>query len=199
MGEDMSLQIKWLDIDMVILRPFKSMKWIMYFYFGLFVMNFIVAIYGTFLMSLAIFCAPTAPMLYQFSLFILSIFWIFFFTIIAYSIKFFFGHRISSFIQEQTRAETLEEVEERIFRKKFSIFDPEKEDKIKREDVPKILQELGVFVPDDEIITLSDTFDPERSGFVAYQPFYDWFKELNKKADDQINSLNNKGEDSDDD
>lgn len=195
----MSIQIKWLDVDMVILRPFKSMKWIMYFYSALFLMNFIIAVYGTFTMSLAIFCAPTAPMLYKFSLFILAIFWIFFFTIVAYSIKFFFGHRIATFIQEQTRAETMEEVEERIFRKFFSEYDPQKEDKIPRDDFRKVLQELGVFVPEDEIATLSDTFDPEQSGFIPYQPFYDWFKELNKEANDQGNKVQNKEDESDDD
>lgn len=199
MGEEMSLQIKWLDIDMVVLRPFKSMKWIMYSYLGLFVMNFIIGIYGSFIMSLAVFCAPTAPMLYKFSLFILAISWIFFFTMVAYCVKFFLGNRIAAFIQEQTRTETMEEVEERIFRKKFNLFDPEKEDKVKREDFPKILQELGVFVPDEEISTLADTFDPEQSGYIPYQPFYDWFKDMNKKADDQIHSLQNKGDDSDDD
>lgn len=198
LGEDVSLRISALDIDMVVLRPFRSMKWIMYFYAALLFMNVVVAIYGAFLTAQSIFCKNTAPMLYKFSLFLLVTFWLGFFIFIAYCVKFFFGDKITSMIKEKMREDTLEEAEERIFRRTFDDFDPEKENKVRREDIPAILQSLGVFVPDEEIVTLADTLDPQKAGVIEYQAFFDWFKDLNRKADAQMESLNKKSNDGED-
>lgn len=183
LGDHIDLEIKALDLKVNVLAPFKSMKWIMYAYALLAFMSFIIGIYGAFIMSLAVFCKTTAVMLYQFSMFLLITYWLGLFITIFYIVKLSYGNNIMALVKERIREETMEEVEERMFRRQFDAFDFEREDKIKREDANKLLQALGVFVPDQEVEQLVNSFDPSKSGFIEFQPMFEWFRELNKQAD----------------
>lgn len=183
LGDTIRISVPSLSIDWVLLVPFQSLKWIMWFYFYLGVMSFIVGIYGAFVLSLATFCKTTAPTLYTFSLFCVVLYWLGLFFSSIYLVNLFFGNSISKFIAEKTREDTMEEVEERIFKKQFQEFDKDNEGKIVRSDMPKILKNLGVFVPEEEVEQLANNFDPENTGFILYQPFANWFKELNKEAE----------------
>lgn len=187
MGEDMFLRIPALGVNRQILFPFKSLKWIMGAYLIVGIVSFIVAIVGAALMSLAIFCKDTAPELYQYSLFLVSLNWIGIFVVVVYVVKLSYGGNIAQFIQEKTRQETIAEVESRLFQRKFAEFDPENTKQVKREDALKVLQNLGVFIPEEELEQLINTLDPGATGFVQYDAFFDWFLSLSKEADERDN------------
>mmetsp|Transcript_16052 Transcript_16052/g.17386 ORF Transcript_16052/g.17386 Transcript_16052/m.17386 type:complete len:132 (+) Transcript_16052:387-782(+) len=122
-------------------------------------------------------------------------FWILFFIAGLYSVKLFFGTTLVKLIKEQTREETLEEVEERIFKKQFQQFDPEFKKLISREDFPKLLQVLGIFVPEEEVSQLVDTLDSENTGFLPYDAVYSWFKEITKEDDQTNKKIDNVSDD----
>ena len=200
LGDDITLKISFLGINNRVLSRFRSMKWIMGCYLVIGGMNFIVAIVGTVLVQLSIFCVNSAPQLYQFSLFLVCIWWIGFFIVGVYSVKLFFGTTLAKMIVEQTRGETLEEVEERIFKKQFQQFDPDLKRTISREDFPKLLQNLGIFVPEEEVAQLMDTLDAEKTGSLGYEAVYEWFKEITKEDEETNKRLDNVSEeDSDED
>lgn len=185
MGETMSLNIPALGINRVILIPFKSLKWVMAAYLGVGILSFIFAIVGAVILNLAIFCKSTAPTLYNYSLFLLVINWIGFFVIGIYLVRLFFGGRIATIIKQTTRTETMQEVESRLFKRKFEEFDEKKEGKVPRDVMNKILEGLGVFVPEDERDQLAKTLDPEDTGLIEYEIFLKWFRELSSEADDR--------------
>jgi len=197
-GDTFRLKIEFFSIDMVVLAPFKSMKWIMYYYGIVAFMSFIVGIVGAVTMSMAIFCVTTSPELYTFSLFLVVMYWLGFFIVGTYIFSLFFGGHVAELIKEQMREETLEEVEERLFREKFQVYDREREDRITREQFPLLLQDLGIFVPADEQNQLQDTFDPDNTGFLAYEEVKEWFKSLNAEANKHDKKIGNLSDDDDD-
>ncbi|RYG64958.1 hypothetical protein EON64_12935 [archaeon] len=178
-GDEIKVTIPMLNFDRVLFSPFKSLKWVLGCYLVVGGVAFIMGIYGAFILSLATFCKQSAPALYQFSLFVVTIFWLGFFICGVYAVKMFWGSKISSFIDDKVREESMEEVESRLVRAKFSEFDRNKEDRVKREDLPKILKALGVFVPEEEHEHLLDTLDSEGTGYVSFSAFQDWFRALN--------------------
>lgn len=195
LGDDIYLKIPSLGINQRVLKPFRSMKWIIGIYLALGGMNFLISIIGTVLVQLSSFCVSTAPKVYQFSLFLVCMFWILFFIAGLYSVKLFFGTTLAKLIKEQTREETLEEVEERIFKKQFQQFDPELKQLISREDFPKLLQVLGIFVPEEEVNQLIDTLDSENTGFLPYDAVYSWFREITKEDDQTNKKIDNVSDD----
>lgn len=182
-GDTISLVIPALSIDMVVLTPFKSLKFVTGMYFVLAVFSFIVWIVGTILLQLSVFCESTAPVLYQYSLFLIAIYWMGFIITVLYVIKLFCGNNITKMIKESTRASTIDEVEDRIFRKKFAEYDKLKEEKINIEDLIPLLEGLGVFVPPEEQEALKHTLDEEETGYVRFKSLYAWFKKLNADMD----------------
>ena len=42
-----------------------------------------------------------------------------------------------------------------------------------------------MFIPEEEREQLAATLDPEETGFIAYEPLENWFKELSNQADDR--------------
>eukprot|EP01031_Cornospumella_fuschlensis_P026994 gene26994-32614_t len=189
-GDEIKITIPMLNFERVLFSPFKSLKWVLGFYLVVGGIAFILGIYGAFILSLATFCQQSAPALYQFSLFVVTIFWLGFFFTGGYAVKMFWGTNISRFIEDKVREESMEEVENRLVRAKFAEFDKSKEDRVKREDLPKILKSLGVFVPEEEHEHLLDTLDSEGTGYVTFGAFQDWFRALNgtSKRDDDSGS-----------
>jgi hypothetical protein len=191
LGDDIYLRIPSLGIEQQLFAPFKSLKWVMYFYGFIGLFSFLVAIVGTVILQLASFCADTAPKLYTFSLFLVCFYWIMFFITFLYTVKLFFGKTIGKFLEERSRVESQEEVEERVFKKHFQQFDVEVKHQISREDFPKLLQVLGIFVPEEEVNQLMDTLDAEKSGFLEENVVYNWFKEITKEDDEDKKDLEN--------
>jgi len=197
LGDVFRLKIDALGLDMVVLTPFRSMRWIMYAYSFVGFMSIIVGIVGAVMLSLAIFCVTTAPELYTFTLFLVVAYWLGFFIICVYIFRLFFGSHVAEILKDKMREETVEEIEERLFKQKFKDYDKDKEDRISRSNFTLLLQDLGIFVPAEEQNQLMDTFDPENTGLLPYQGVYEWFKSLNEEADKHDKKINNLSDDED--
>ncbi len=184
LGDAFYFSIDFLGIKKAILYPFQSMKWLMFYYFVIFMTIMIVMAVGTALLRLGALCVQTTPKLYSFLAFVLTIYWIMFVVIVAKLISLVFGSSIVSFIKEKTSAPSQNELEERIFRKKFAEFDKDKQQEIQAVDFPQLLQELGVYIPDEEQPALLRTLDPEKSGKITFDNMFEWFQKLNAQAVD---------------
>lgn len=181
----MYIDISAFSFKRQILFPFKSLRWVMGAYAAVGGVLCIIAIIGAAVLSLAIFCQATSPDLYNYSLFLVALDWIGIFITVAYLIKTSFGGQFTQFIVEKTKAENVSDVEVRIFKKKFNEIDLEETGKVSREDAQKLLQSLGIFVPEEEMAQLMDTLDPSQSGEVQYDTFLAWFQALSAEADDR--------------
>lgn len=191
LGDEFYFEIEVLNFKRIILWPFQSMKWLMFYYLIIFFTAMIVMAVGTFVLNNAALCVTTTPKIYSFVGFTLAIFWIMFTVIVIKMIGLAFGSSIVSFIKEKTTAPSQGELEERIFRKKFAEFDKDKEGQIDAGDFPQLLQELGVYVPDEEQPALLRTLDPDKTGKITFDSMQVWFQKLNAQAGD--------GDDFDDD
>jgi Ca2+-binding EF-hand superfamily protein len=182
-----TLVISWpaMGVEFTLLTPFKSLKFIVIMYMFVGFISFIVWIVGSVLLNLSSFCAATAPGLYNFATFLIGIYWMGFIITGLYMVKFFFGSNIAKMLKESTRASTIDEVEEKIFKAKFQAYDPEKENRIPTDKVPLMLEDLGVFVPEDELSALLQTLDEDETGFIEYKPLLHWFRKLNAELDEQ--------------
>jgi len=69
------------------------------------------------------------------------------------------------------------------------------------DDLPSIIQGLGVYVPDDEVPKLKTTLiDSDKPEQIKFNPLYSWFVKVTKEAE-ELESKNRGGkkiEDSDD-
>lgn len=194
----MTISIPAMGFEWTVLRPFKSLKWVVFTYFVVGVVSFIIWLVGSVLLQLSIFCVDTAPTLYQFSLFLVVIYWLGFIITVIYTIKMFFGQNLVKIFKETTRASTVEEVEEKLFRARFDQYDVEKENRIATDKVPLMLEDLGVFVPAEELDALIQTLDEEDTGFIEFRPLLHWFRKLNAEMD-ALDSANNADSDSEGD
>lgn len=166
--------------------PFTSLKWIIMIYIVLGVASFITWLVGTVLYNIAFFCATTSPGLYSYVFFLVVIYWLAFAVVGVYMIQFLFGTRIGTVLRESTRDVTLGEAEISVFNAKFASYDPEEERKMKSEDFPQFLRDLGIFVPEEEIETLLQTFDIDGDEMLHYEPMLTWFKKYLEEREDDI-------------
>lgn len=186
LGDTISISLPMSPIKFTILQPFTSLSWVMIFYFVVFVTGFITFIVGSFMLSLSSFCAQTQPSVYKFTSFIVACWWIGFSVIIAYIVKLYFGADIASFVTENTREHTAEEMEERIFRKVFNEYDPDRQGFVSKDDFASIVQGLGCYVPDSELDTLKATLvDLQDPNVIKFGAMYAWFQKVTKDADEQ--------------
>jgi hypothetical protein len=184
LGDEFFLELELLGTKTPILWPFSSMKWLMFYYFIMFFTVMIVCSVGTAILNLGKLCLNTTPKLYSFLAFSLTLWWIMFTIILLKMIGILFGASIISFIKEKTTAPSQNELEERIFRKKFAEMDKDKEGFINSADFPQLLQELGVYIPDEEQPALQRTLDPEKTGKITFDSMFAWFQKLNATAVD---------------
>ena len=196
LGDAFYIEIESLGMKKAILYPFQSMKWLMFYYLVIFITAMIIMAVATAILNLAFLCLSTTPKLYSFLAFVLTIYWIMFVIIVIKIIGLAFGSSIASFIKDKTTAPSQNELEERIFRKKFADFDREKEQQIDAVDFPQLLQELGVYIPDEEQPALLRTLDPEKSGKITFDNMFEWFEKLNATSAGDDGDM---GDDSDED
>ena len=128
------------------------------------------------------FCRTTTPVLYYYSGFVLTIYLLGFLTVVLILVNKKFGADIMNFAAQMLREPTPEEMEEKIFRKKFAEFDKEKVGYISNEEVPQIITELGVYMPDEEMPDLISSLDPKQEGNVKLDDLLQWFKKMNAAA-----------------
>jgi hypothetical protein len=155
----------------------------MFYYVIIWFVSFITVIAGSAFMTGATICSKTAPTLYSYTVFLLVVYWIGFAMMILYLIKLFYGDQIAKTYGDNMREPTVEEVEERMFRKVFVKFDTNKEQKVNRENVPKLLQVLGIYMPDSDLPGMLSELDPEQKGYIPYEVIYKWFREFNRSAE----------------
>lgn len=199
LGDTIVVEIPILQVSFTPLTPFRSLKWLMFYYIVLLVISFIVWLVGAVLINLAVFCRDTSPGLYSYAQFIFILYWLVFVISVFYMIKLFFGSNIGKLIKESTKQDTVQDVEMKIFKKKFAEFDVEEVGRIPRSSVPSLLGALGIFVPPEEQESLLDTLDPKTSGEVKYDVFAEWFKRLNDELDENLDDRKLNGDDDDDD
>lgn len=207
LGDNMYFTIPFTNVTFKVLRPFASMWWLMGFYAVIAITSFIVWCVGSYLLAASVFCAVTSPLLYQFSSFLVISYWLGFSVVVAYLVKIVFGRDIAGFVKDATREHTVDEVEEQIFRKKFTEYDKERDGEISSDDLASLIQSLGVYVPDDEIPALTKTLDPDGSGKIKFNKMLAWFRKVNHDAEEKQKETDAKyglarldgGEDDDDD
>jgi len=194
LGDEVRLDFPQLGFhNTVILKPITTLKFVSKGYVVLGLTSFIVWIVGSYLLQLAFFCATTSPGLYQYTRFLVVVYWLGFVIVILSVVNMRFGLFVTILIKQQMRPETVEEMEEKIFRAKFKKFDPEGDTaadmNISALQLEPFLEELGVFVPGDEIASLRQTLDPEDTGTIQYRAIFHWFKNLNSTLDQNEASL----------
>jgi hypothetical protein len=184
LGDTIYFEIKMIDLKKAILWPFSSVKWLMAYYVVVFFTSMIVFAVGSAILNNATLCVQTTPRMYSYVSFILGIYWLMFSIIIFFTIKQAFGDNIAKAMVSAISAPSQSELEERIFRKKFSEFDVENDSTIQNANFPMFLQALGVYVPDDEQPALLLTLDPEKTGSVAFDPALEWFLKMSGSGED---------------
>lgn len=203
LGDTIAVSLPMSPVKFTILYQFTSLTWLMIYYAVVFIIAFVTFCIGSFMLSLSSFCAVTQPSVFKFTSFIVACWWIGFSVILAYLVKLYFGADIASFVTENTREHTAEEMEERIFRKVFNDYDADRQGFVSKDDFASIVQGLGVYVPDGELDTLKATLvDVEDTNVIKFGPMYAWFQKVTREADEQeakdIATGKIKKEDSDD-
>jgi hypothetical protein len=145
-GDTIKVRIPLTQVYVTVCRPFQSIRWLISYYVLIGFVSFLIWIIGSVLLDQAAICATTAPALYNYTLFLVVLYWLGFCITMLYIVKLFYGDVISAAVMEQVRAPTIGELEDRIFRKSFLKFDRLREEKISHNDVPKLLQTLGSYV-----------------------------------------------------
>jgi hypothetical protein len=177
LGDTISVRIPIIEKDWVIMKPYRSLRFLIFYYFIIFIITFCVfTAFGVIMMNPeTALCAETTPGLYSFVSFVLAVWWIGFFICMGILIEKKFGGDLKKMYNRLTREATEEEVSERVFRKKFAEFDKEKVGYITREDLPHIIGELGVYIPDEELPDLMTSLDPKQEGNVQLDVLLEWF------------------------
>lgn len=173
-----------VDKPRVVLSPYKSLTTIVTLYLIIGIITFIVFCVGAFLLQSATFCATTAPMLYSYSSFIVAIFFITFIIVVTYLISTYFADAIKSQITDKLKGPTIADVEQRLFKTKFGELDPDKKGKIPRDKLSTLLTNLGIYVPEKELLDLAKTLDPNDSDSIDFDKMAAWFKKLNESPDE---------------
>jgi hypothetical protein len=144
-------------------------------------MSFIIWAVGAQLLALSIFCAGTAPSLYNFTLYLVVTYWLGFFIIGCYLIKLKYGNFIEQYISSQAKGPSVEDMEERIFRKEFKKFDKKKLGTLPQELLSDFLVKVAVFVPEEELPSILTELGVVGSEEIEFNKLLAWFKEYNVK------------------
>jgi hypothetical protein len=185
LGDTITMQVPILDKEVVLFRPFRSLKFLIFYYLIIGFISWIVMIVGTYLYSLqtTVLCAETAPLLYYYTGLVVGVYWTGWVIVMLILINMKFGGDILEKWRMFMKEPTVEELEEKIFRKKFSEFDKEKNGFITVADLPAIITELGAYVPEEELPDLMASLDPLQKGKIAFDDLLLWFQRMNAKAD----------------
>lgn len=136
-------------------------------------------------MQEAIFCENTAPDLYSFTYFLMVIYGLFFFIGLIYIFFKAFGQSLKKMAKD-TVEPTVVDAADNIFKAKYVKYDPKiSAREITKEDLSKLLKDLGVFVPAEELEALKATFDPDETGMCQYALIRGWFLEMNAELEDE--------------
>lgn len=144
-------------------------------------MSFIIWAVGAQLLALSVFCAGTAPSLYNYTLYLVVTYWLGFFIVGCYLIKLKYGNLIQSYINSQAQGPSVEDMEERIFRKEFKKYDKKKIGTIPQELLSEFLVKVAVFIPEEELPSVLNELGVEGNDEIEFNRLLSWFKDYNVK------------------
>lgn len=142
LGDRIIVKVPFTTKEVCLLAPYTNLKWLMWVYAVLFVTSFIVWIVGSAMLQLSRFCAVTQPLVYSFTVYLVTVYWIGFCIVSIMIFKMKYGKFVMDQLAEQMREPTEAELEEKIFRKKFNEYDKDKTGVLPRESLPTFLQAL---------------------------------------------------------
>jgi hypothetical protein len=190
-GEKIYLTIPFTGTGFYILKPFSTLKWLIITYALITFISFIIWCVGAQLLSLSIFCANTAPSLYNFTLYLVVTYWLGFFIIGCYLIKLKYGNFIEKYVSAHAQGPSVEDMEERIFRKEFKKYDKKKIGTLPQSLLSEFLVKVAVFIPEEELPNVLSEVGVLGDEEIEFNKLLVWFKAYNVK-------MNGYGDDDDD-
>lgn len=187
--------IPFAGIGFYLLKPFTKLKVLMVWYFLVFWLSFIVWIVGTALLDLAVFCEGTAPELYRFSAFLVITYWIGFCVIIIYLIKKRFGKILRALFDNASKGPTVEDMEEKIFRKEFKKLDTRKKGSLNPDFLPELFKKTGVYIPDEQMSGVIAKVGLNDKDELDFYPLLNWYREYNQQTAAYTNTNEDEQED----
>lgn len=181
LGHHVHVKIPGINWVIHLFRPFTTLKFLAVVYGVIGFQSFIIWAYGTALLDSSIFCIGTAPELYQFSAFLVITYWLGFFIVGCYLIKLKFGNLIDRFISGQAQGPSVEDMEERIFRKEFKKLDKKKSGTLPQELLSDFFVKVAVFVPEEEMPAVLNEIGVVGDAEVEFFELLEWFKKYNVK------------------
>jgi hypothetical protein len=179
MGEKIYVRIYLTGLGFYLFKPFSSLKWLMIFYAVIWLISFIIWCTGTALLNLSIFCVSTSPELYQFSAYLVVTYWVGFFVCGCYLIKLKFGNLIERFVNDRAKGPSVQDMEEKIFRKEFKNFDKKKLGTIPQDVLSEFFVKVAVFVPEEELPGVLNQLGVSGDDEIEFNPLLQWFKDYN--------------------
>ena len=184
LGDTITVVIPVFEKKVTLTRPFRSLKFLIFYYavIGSVATIWMIVYSAIFSNGETAMCIYETPSLYFFSSFVLFVFW-FGFTIVGLIlVNKKFGGMILEQLNNMFKEPTPEEMEERVFNKKFAEYDKEKVGYIPNEELSQFINDLGIYMPDEELPDLISSLDPKQEGNIKMDALKEWFKKINAAA-----------------
>lgn len=184
MGFKLKWKIPYTSREVTLFAPFTSVKYLAWVYGILGFTCFIVWIVGASLQNLAFFCIETAPSLYSYTLYLNAVFWLGFCIVALVVIQKEYGEAILAYITSQMEEPNQDELEEKIFRKKFNEYDTEKNGTLNADQLSAFITDLGIYIPENDLPGLIQSLDTKGDGKLSFNKLQAWFKKVNSRANE---------------
>lgn len=171
LGDDIKIVIPRYGINLHVLAPFTSVQWLGAAYGIIGFMSFIVWAVGAATLKLASLCATTSPVLYNYTLFLVCIYWLAFFAVITYLVK----NRFVRFISAVSKATALKSAEDEVFNSKWRDIDVNDTHSIPVNAFELLMSSLSLPIGKRKREALVQRFDPDDTGFLKYDAVHEWF------------------------
>ena len=144
LGDEIRLPI----VNWPILMPFTSLKWVVTFFSIIGIASFVINCIGTYEVIFGIFCSATAPVLYNYSCFIVAFYWVGFFVVAFTYIKMTLGKEIRGTLQAVQQdlgvGPNKMTPQEEIFKAKFDEFDVNKTNTMPKSSLRQLTAGLDI-------------------------------------------------------
>jgi hypothetical protein len=184
MGFKLMWKIPYTTREVTLFAPFTSVKYLAWVYGILGFTCFIVWIVGASLQTLSIFCLETSPSLYSYTLYLNAVFWLGFCIVALVVIQKEYGEAIMAYVASQIEEPNQDELEEKIFRKKFNEYDNEKNGTLNGDQLSAFITDLGIYIPENDLPGLIQSLDTKGDGKLSFSKLQAWFKKVNSRANE---------------
>ena len=134
------------------------------------------------MLDLSVFCEQSAPELYRFSAFLVVTYWIGFCVVVIYIIKKRFGKILRAIFDNTRSGPTVEDMEEKIFRKEFKKLDSRGKGSIDPDFLPELFKKTGVYIPEDQLSSVVAKVGQNDQDELDFYPLLNWFREYNQQT-----------------